>query len=114
MIIANQASTTRSSPKSAALACSLKPAKLVYVSDVPGLLADATDPTSLIPTVTPSEADEMIGSGVISGGMIPKINSALEALEAGVEKVHFIDGRVPHTVLLEIFTEQGIGTQIRK
>jgi acetylglutamate kinase len=98
----------------AALACTLKPAKLVYVSDVPGLLADSADPDSLIPTVTPDEAHGMIESGVISGGMIPKINSALEALEAGVDKVHFVDGRVPHTVLLEIFTEQGIGTQIRK
>ena len=98
----------------AALACTLKPAKLVYVSDVPGLLADPSDPSSLIPTVTPEEAAGMIDSGVISGGMIPKIRSALEALHAGVDKVHFIDGRVPHTLLLEIFTEQGIGTQIRK
>jgi acetylglutamate kinase len=98
----------------AALASTLKPAKLVYVSDVPGLLADPSDPSSLIPTVTPDQAAGMIESGVISGGMIPKIRSALDALHAGVEKVHFIDGRVPHTLLLEIFTEQGIGTQIRK
>jgi acetylglutamate kinase len=98
----------------AALACTLKPAKLVYVSDVPGLLADPSDPASLIPTVTPGDAHRMIESGAISGGMIPKINSALDALRAGVSKVHFIDGRVPHTVLLEIFTQQGIGTQIRE
>ena len=97
-----------------ALACTLKPAKLVFVSDVPGLLADPTDPSSLIPSVTPEDADGLIKSGIISGGMIPKIRSALEALHAGVDKVHFIDGRVPHTLLLEIFTQQGIGTEIRK
>lgn len=96
----------------AALACTLKPAKLVYVSDVPGLLADPSDPKSLIPTVTPGEANAMIGDGTISGGMIPKIRSALDALAAGVEKVHFVDGRVPHTILLEIFTPEGIGTEI--
>ena len=98
----------------AALACTLKPAKLVYVSDVPGLLGDATDPESLIASVTPGEAEDLIASGVITGGMIPKIRSALEALEAGVEKVHFIDGRIKHPLLLEIFTEKGIGTEIRR
>lgn len=96
----------------AALACTLKPAKLVYISDVPGLLSDAKNPSSLIPTVTPEAADRLIATGVISGGMIPKIRSALDALHAGVEKVHFIDGRVPHTLLLEIFTQEGIGTEI--
>lgn len=96
----------------AALSCTLKPAKLVYISDVPGLLADPSDPSSLIPSVTPEAADEMMQSGIISGGMIPKIRSALDALSAGVDKVHFIDGRVPHTLLLEIFTQEGIGTEI--
>ncbi|RPF87207.1 MAG: acetylglutamate kinase [Roseibacillus sp. TMED18] len=96
----------------AALACTLKPAKLLFVSDVPGLLRDPQDPSSLIPSVAPSEATALTDSGVISGGMIPKVRSAIEALEAGVEKVHFIDGRIPHTVLLEIFTPEGIGTEI--
>ena len=96
----------------AALACTLKPAKLVYVSDVPGLLANPEDPSSLIPSVTPEAAEGLIDSGMISGGMIPKIRSAIGALQAGVDKVHFIDGRVPHTVLLEIFTPEGIGTEI--
>lgn len=96
----------------AALACTLKPAKLVFISDVPGLLADPSDPSTLITSVTPNAADDLIANGVISGGMIPKIRSALSALEAGVEKVHFIDGRVPHTLLLEIFTQEGIGTEI--
>lgn len=97
----------------AALACSLKPAKLVYLSDVPGLLRDPSDETSLIESVTGEEAKGLIDDGTISGGMIPKITSALDALASGVEKVHFIDGRVPHTLLLEIFTKSGIGTEIR-
>ena len=96
----------------AALACSLEPAKLLFVSDVPGLLSNPEDPSSLIPSVAPSEAAALIESGIISGGMIPKVRSAIEALDAGVEKVHFIDGRIPHTVLLEIFTTEGIGTEI--
>jgi len=97
----------------AALACALKPAKLVYLSDVPGLLKDASDESSLIESVTGNEAQDLIKDGTISGGMIPKITSALEALKSGVEKVHFIDGRTPHTLLLEIFTQSGIGTEIR-
>jgi acetylglutamate kinase len=97
----------------AALACALKPAKLVYLSDVPGLLSDPADPSSLIESVSGDEARGLIEDGTISGGMIPKITSALEALKSGVEKVHFIDGRMPHTLLLEIFTKSGIGTEIR-
>jgi|TARA_B110000438_G_C15734298_1_gene615621 acetylglutamate kinase len=97
----------------AALACSLKPAKLVYLSDVPGLLRDPSNERSLIESVTGAEARGLIEDGTISGGMIPKITSALDALASGVEKVHFIDGRVPHTLLLEIFTKSGIGTEIR-
>lgn len=98
----------------AALACALKPAKLVYLSDVPGLLRDPSDEKSLIESVTGNEAKALINDGTISGGMIPKINSALEALDSGVEKVHFIDGRMPHTLLLEIFTKKGIGTEIER
>jgi acetylglutamate kinase len=97
----------------AALACALKPAKLVYLTDVPGLLSDPGDQSSLIESVTGDEARTLMANGTISGGMIPKITSALKALESGVEKVHFIDGRIPHTLLLEIFTKSGIGTEIR-
>ena len=96
----------------AALACSIKPAKLVYLSDVPGLLSDPSDSTSLITSINRKEAGELIDDGTISGGMLPKINSALDALSAGVGKVHFIDGRTPHSLLLEIFTQSGIGTEI--
>lgn len=97
----------------AALACELKPAKLVYLSDVPGLLRDHTKPETLIESVTIAEAENLIADGTISGGMIPKITSAIAALNAGVQKVHFIDGRRPHSLLLEIFTQSGIGTEIR-
>jgi acetylglutamate kinase len=96
----------------AALAKELRVAKLVYLSDVPGLLADPTDPASLIKSVTRAGAEALIADGTISGGMIPKIRSAVDALNAGVRKVHFVDGRLPHALLLEIFTDGGIGTEV--
>ncbi|KAB2642976.1 MAG: acetylglutamate kinase [Verrucomicrobia bacterium] len=96
----------------AALAKELRVAKLVYLSDVPGLLADPADAASLIRSVTCAQAAALLADGTISGGMIPKIRSAVDALEAGVRKVHFIDGRQPHALLLEIFTDGGIGTEV--
>lgn len=96
----------------AALAKELRVAKLVYLSDVPGLLANPAEPSSLIKSVTRTGADAMIADGTISGGMIPKIRSAVDALNAGVRKVHFVDGRQPHALLLEIFTDGGIGTEV--
>jgi acetylglutamate kinase len=96
----------------AALAKELRVAKLVYLSDVPGLLANPAEPASLIKSVTRTGADAMIADGTISGGMIPKIRSAVDALNAGVRKVHFVDGRQPHALLLEIFTDGGIGTEV--
>ncbi len=96
----------------AALARELKPVKLVYISDVPGLLQDPNDFSTIIRSINRKEAYELIERGVITGGMIPKVKSAVDALNAGVRKVHFIDGRLPHTLLLEIFTPEGIGTEI--
>lgn len=96
----------------AALAKELRVAKLVYLSDVPGLLSDPKDPASLIKSVNRIQADALIADGTISGGMIPKIRSAVDALNAGVRKVHFVDGRLPHALLLEIFTDGGIGTEV--
>lgn len=96
----------------AALARELRPVKLIYISDVPGILRDAADPTSLIQSINRKQALQLIEDGVVSGGMIPKVKSAVDALNAGVRKVHFIDGRLPHTLLLEIFTTEGIGTEI--
>ncbi|MEN9974630.1 MAG: acetylglutamate kinase [Verrucomicrobiota bacterium] len=96
----------------AALAKELRVAKLVYLSDVPGLLADPSDTATLIHSVTRVQAEALIADGTISGGMIPKIRSAVDALNAGVRKVHFVDGRLPHALLLEIFTDGGIGTEV--
>ncbi|MFK7850917.1 MAG: acetylglutamate kinase [Akkermansiaceae bacterium] len=96
----------------AALAKELRVSKLVYLSDVPGLLADQNDPSSLIKSIAVDRAEALIKDGTISGGMIPKIRSAIDALNAGVRKVHFVDGRLPHALLLEIFTDGGIGTEV--
>lgn len=96
----------------AALAKELRVVKLVYLSDVPGLLADPRDPSTLIQSVTRAGADALIADGTISGGMLPKIRSAMDSLNAGVRKVHFVDGRLPHALLLEIFTDGGIGTEV--
>lgn len=98
----------------AALAKALPSRKLAYVSDVPGLLRDPSDRGSLIETLPVDQVSGLIREGVISGGMLPKIESCLEALRAGVRKVHLVDGRMPHSLLLEIFTTKGVGTQIVK
>jgi len=95
-----------------AMARALQARKLVFLSDVPGLLRDPDDPASLIATLRVSEVEYLVGNAVISGGMLPKVSSGVEALRAGVGKVHMVDGRMPHSMLLEIFTEQGVGTEI--
>ena len=94
------------------VASALHARRLVYMSDVPGLLADPKDPASLISTLKTSQVDELKKKGVIDKGMRPKVASAVRALEEGVQRVHFIDGRLAHSLLLEIFTDKGIGTEI--
>ncbi len=96
----------------ASLAGHLKVAKFVYVSDVLGVLRDPKDSSTLIPSLTRADVEQLVNERIISGGMIPKVRSALQALDAGVQKVHMIDGRIPHSLLLEIFTVSGIGTEI--
>ena len=93
-------------------AIALKAKRLVFMSDVPGLLRDPKNPDSVIPHLRISEVDALKQAGIIDQGMIPKVDSAVAALKAGVEKVSFVDGRVPHAVLLEIFTDEGLGTEI--
>lgn len=88
--------------------------KLVFLSDVPGLLRDPADEASVIPTVLTTDVPELIKARIISGGMLPKLQSCLSALQSGVNKVHMIDGRVEHSLLLELFTDKGIGTEIVK
>ncbi|MBP82518.1 MAG: acetylglutamate kinase [Verrucomicrobiales bacterium] len=97
-----------------ALAAELKASKLVYLSDVLGLMRDPSDQSTLIDSLNVEEAEGLIGGGVISGGMIPKVRSSVEAINAGVGKIHMVDGRISHSLLLEIFTEKGIGTEIVK
>jgi acetylglutamate kinase len=94
------------------VASALHARRLVYMSDVPGLLADPKDPDSLISTLKTSQVDELKKKGVIDKGMRPKVASAVRALEEGVQRVHFVDGRLAHSLLLEIFTDKGIGTEI--
>ena len=94
------------------VAIALGARRLVYLSDVPGLLRNPTDPESLLSSLPVNEVDPLKEEGVISAGMLPKVNSAVTALQAGVNRVHFIDGRMPHSILLEIFTDEGIGTEI--
>ena len=94
------------------VASALRARRLVYMSDVPGLLANPTDPESLISTLKINQVDDLKKRGVIDKGMRPKVQSAIRALQEGVQRVHFIDGRLPHSLLLEIFTDQGIGTEI--
>jgi len=96
------------------LARALKARKLVFLSDVPGILRDQADETSRISQIRTSEVPGLIENGILSGGMLPKIRSCVDALENGVTQVHMIDGRLPHSLLLEIFTESGVGTQIIK
>ena len=95
-----------------ALAGALGATKVIYLTDIAGLLRDVTDPSSLIAETTPTEIAALISEGVLSGGMIPKIDACLEAIEAGVPAAHMLDGRVPHVVLLELFTKAGVVTMI--
>jgi acetylglutamate kinase len=96
----------------AQVAIALKAKRLVFMSDVPGLLRDPKNPESVISQIKVAQVDGMKRSGVIDKGMIPKVDSAVAAIQAGVEKVSFVDGRVPHAVLLEIFTDEGVGTEV--
>lgn len=97
-----------------AIAKAVHAEKLAFLTDTPGLLRDVNDPKSLISDLTVSEAESLISDGTIAGGMIPKINNAIDAVENGVYRVAILDGRILHCLLLEIFTNSGIGTEILK
>jgi acetylglutamate kinase len=96
----------------AAVAIGLKAEKLVFLSDTPGILSDRANPDSLIPCLNAMRCDQLIKTGVIDSGMIPKVEACLDSLRAGVPKTHLIDGRLRHSLLLEIFTDHGVGTEI--
>jgi acetylglutamate kinase len=103
---------TNADVAAAAVAGALRARRLVYLCDVPGLLSDPNDPASLISTLPSSRVAELKVRKVITSGMLPKVDSAVKALDDGVHRVHFVDGRQPHSTLLEIFTDQGVGTDI--
>jgi len=98
----------------AAVAVALKAEKVVFLSDVHGIMARPDDPDSLLSTVRESEVEALIRRGVITGGMLPKVAACVHAINGGVRKAHIIDGTLPHSLLLEIFTDRGVGTQIVK
>jgi acetylglutamate kinase len=95
-----------------AVAAAMKAEKLVVVSDTHGIRADVKDPESRISHLTVEQIDEMVKNGTIGAGMLPKVEACVQALRGGVSKAHIIDGRIPHALLLEIYTEAGIGTEI--
>ena len=95
-----------------AVAKALRAEKLVYLSDVNGIRSDKNDPLSLLHSLTANQARELIASGAIEAGMIPKVQACLETLERGVGKIHIIDGRLRHSLLLEVYTSKGVGTEI--
>ena len=95
-----------------AVAGALSAQKLIFLTDVEGILKDKDDPASILRFLTGNQALEYIADGTINGGMIPKVQCCLDALEKGVQSVHVLDGRMPHAILLEIFTNKGIGTMV--
>jgi acetylglutamate kinase len=99
-------------PVAAAIAVAMNADKLVLLTDVPGLLRDPRDSETLVSVLKVSEVDDYIDQGIIAGGMIPKVQCCVEAVTGGVGRTHIIDGRVAHSILLEIFTDKGIGTMV--
>ena len=96
----------------AQVAIALRAKRLVFMSDVPGLLRDPKKPDSVIPHLRTDEVAVLKKAGIIDKGMIPKVDSAVAAIQSGIDKVSFVDGRVPHSVMLEIFTDEGNGTEV--
>ncbi|HVL94003.1 MAG TPA: acetylglutamate kinase [Acidimicrobiales bacterium] len=109
---AGQAYNINADTVAAAVAAALGSEKLVYLTDVEGLRADAADPASLLSTVTAEELEAMIADGHVSGGMIPKARSCVHAVRNGVGRAHILDGRLAHALLLEVFTPEGVGTMV--
>ena len=98
----------------ASIAGALGAERLIMMTDIAGLLRDKDDPTTLIPAVTVSEAKQLFEEGIISGGMIPKVDCCIEAIEKGVKHVVIMDGRVPHSILMELLTDEGAGTMVTR
>jgi acetylglutamate kinase len=110
---AGQAYNINADAVAGSIAEALEAEKLVYLTDIEGLRRDASDPSTLIRQTTPDELEALVHDGTLSGGMIPKVESCVAALRGGVGRAHILDGRVPHVLLLEIFTDAGIGTMVQ-
>jgi len=108
----NQKLNVNADTAATAVAAAIGAEKLVILSDIPGVLQDVNDPESLVHSLTSAEARRMIAEGTIAAGMIPKIEGCLETLDQGVKKIHIIDGRLRHSLLLEIYTTSGVGTEL--
>jgi acetylglutamate kinase len=112
--ITGQAYNINADTAAIAIAASLEAEKLIYLTDVPGVLTDVNDPASLVSRLSTARARMLIADGVIAGGMIPKIEACLDAVADGVGSAHILDGRIPHVVLLELLTDAGVGTMITR
>ena len=110
---AGQAYNINADTVAGAIAESLGAEKLVYLTDIEGLRRVVADPASLIRQTTPDELDSLVAEGIIAGGMIPKVASCVAAVRGGVRRAHILDGRIAHVLLLELFTDEGIGTMVR-
>jgi acetylglutamate kinase len=95
-----------------AVAAALSAEKVIYLTDIVGLLAEVDDPSSLISVASVSHIQELLASGALAGGMIPKVQACVDAVSAGVASAHILDGRIPHVLLLELFTDTGVGTMV--
>jgi acetylglutamate kinase len=109
---AGQAYNVNADTVAAAIAAALGAEKLVYLTDIEGLRRRVDDPTTLIRQTTADELEALIADGTIAGGMIPKVASCIQAVRNGVGRAHILDGRIAHVLLLEIFTDAGIGTMV--
>lgn len=112
--VGGQAYNINADAVAGAVAEALTAHKLIFLTDVAGLLRDVEDPSSLIQRLSAAEARDLIDDGTVAGGMIPKIAGCLRAVDHGVAQVHLVDGRVPHALLLELFTDAGVGTMLTR
>jgi acetylglutamate kinase len=109
---AGQAHNVNADTAAGAIAGALGAEKLIYLTDVDGLRRDVGDPSSLVSSITADQLDALVGTGAVTAGMIPKVDACLRAVRGGVRQAHILDGRVAHALLVELFTDRGVGTMI--
>ena len=112
MVLAGEVYNINGDTAAACVAGALRAERLILMTDIAGILRDPKDPSTLIPSLTVEEAAKLFASGVISGGMIPKVDCCIRAISEGVQKAIIMDGRVPHSILMELLTDEGAGTMV--